>query len=80
MTFKQLSYDMNCRVDPFIRLGNRTPFILSLYLISETDNFPLHFTETDITNNKARTKESLPRVSITIKISFFAVCQFLSGR
>ena len=49
-------------------------------LISETDNFPLHFTEKDIANNKARVKESLARISITIEISFFAVCLFLNGR
>ena len=41
--------------------------------MSVTDNFPHHFTETDTTDNKARVKESLARVSITIEISFFAV-------
>ena len=49
-------------------------------MISETDIFPLHFTEKDITNNKAQVKETLAGVSITIEISFVVVCQFLSGR
>ena len=43
-------------------------FVLSLYFDFRNRHFPLHFTETDITNNKAQVKESLARVSITIEI------------